>query len=403
MRFEPGQTFIAEGWGNPPKMKFEVLDIVGLGGQGFGYRVRETSFGWTAFAKTFHDEYLGSETAERIRWLVKAGLDHPGIVAPKYVILRNRRVVGHVSPAVHGKPLGELLYSDAGPDLATRYRFARWISRAVEYLHQRDIAHGDLSLANILSDGHHAHLIDLDNFQATGIPGAKMQGSPRYTAPSILAGGTPSIRTDVFSLAVILHETLLGRHPFIPPDTTGPAEERMQRAAVWLDDPRRFTSTHLKSGGAPMNWLGPGIADFFRRAFADRSDGVQEVRRSLDRLVPRDCACGGPTLRSHDHRPPCSWCGAPLPNAVRAVWKGGSRLLLPGTHTLGREDLKSPDVSRAHLRLTVGDDSVLPENLSGNGTRVVCVRGNRVPLAGTPIRLPISLELGSVLVELFWS
>jgi serine/threonine protein kinase/tetratricopeptide (TPR) repeat protein len=39
-------------------------------------------------------------------------------------------------------------------------------------------------------------------------------GTPGYVAPEVLLGSSPDQRADIFSLGVVLHEALLGQHPF---------------------------------------------------------------------------------------------------------------------------------------------------------------------------------------------
>jgi serine/threonine-protein kinase len=39
-------------------------------------------------------------------------------------------------------------------------------------------------------------------------------GTPGYVAPEVLLGGSPDQRSDIFSLGVVLHEALMGQHPF---------------------------------------------------------------------------------------------------------------------------------------------------------------------------------------------
>jgi serine/threonine protein kinase len=410
MRLEPGQVFQASGTPpDHPPLEFRVVEILGPGGQGWGHLVEETTRGWTAFAKTFHEEYINDRTAERTLWLAKQGIDDPGLLAPRYAILDGPRVIGHVSPAMRGTSVYEAIFpvdGVSGPGPAERLGIARRIVRTILPLHARRIAHGDVSGVNFLMGPEgNPYLIDYDNYRASGVPPPFMQGTPRYTAPWVLRGALPDERSDVWSAAIVVHETLLGRHPILPPeiaaDGPGPRiQETMMRAGRWLDDPSLTKEGHLSRGGAPVRWLSPGLIHFFRDTFAQRRPtSMVALSETLMRSAPRPCMdCGMTSL--HDAsggNPHCPWCRGRLAAAVRLSWGANCRFLPEGTCVIGRRDIDHPEVSREHLRLVVCNGEVSAQNLSRNGTRI---KGRPLPDSLTPLQLPVDLRLGPVWIQL---
>jgi serine/threonine protein kinase len=79
------------------------------------------------------------------------------------------------------------------------------VGLAVIFLHQRGLAHGDLSLPNIYIWRHHAFLIiDLQVIEEIGAPYAGVRGTPGYLPSALLeeAGARfVSAATDVFAFA----------------------------------------------------------------------------------------------------------------------------------------------------------------------------------------------------------
>ena len=98
------------------------------------------------------------------------------------------------------------------------------VCSAVQYAHERNIIHRDLKPQNILvkTDGT-PKLLD---FGIAKIMGAESSGAdqeathltfrmltPAYASPEQLHGGTATIKSDIYSLGVILYELLCGKRP----------------------------------------------------------------------------------------------------------------------------------------------------------------------------------------------
>lgn len=118
---------------------------------------------------------------------------------------------------VRGKPVTEWV-RERGLPVRERIELFRQICLAAHYAHENLIVHRDLKPANILVDGNDApKLLDFGiatllspvDEEAPATIGAHFW-TPDYTSPEQLRGGAVTVRTDIYSLGLILYELLCG-------------------------------------------------------------------------------------------------------------------------------------------------------------------------------------------------
>lgn len=199
---------------------YEVLSLLGSGGMGQVYRVRNIISDRQEAMKVLLPDYA-SEPELAARFVVEirtvAALEHPNIAQLRTAFQFQNQLV-MVMEFVEGVTL-EKLASSERILVESVLDYAAQVLSALSYAHNRGVTHRDIKPANIMITSHGlVKLMDFgiakstENLQLTR-PGTTM-GSIYYMSPEQVLGGTVDARSDLYSLGVTLYEMLTGRRPF---------------------------------------------------------------------------------------------------------------------------------------------------------------------------------------------
>jgi hypothetical protein len=194
--------------------RFELLRELGRGGFGVVYEARDRQLGRLVAFKALRPREH-SPASVREDWLQReadaaAQLNHPNIVTlfdmgtwegGPYLILELLR--GETLEVRLGR--GPVPFDEA-------MQVAIDVARALAHAHGAGVIHRDLKPSNVfLTEGGWAKVLDFGLAQVFGADLPSRGGTPRYMSPEQRASATQDGRTDVFSAALMLAETLLGR------------------------------------------------------------------------------------------------------------------------------------------------------------------------------------------------
>jgi hypothetical protein len=117
---------------------------------------------------------------------------------------------------VDGEDLGSLLRRIGRLPEDKALEISRRLCAGLAAAHERGVLHRDLKPGNVMLDGRGQVL--LTDFGLAGIAGEiagneVRNGTPAYMAPEQLAGREVSVRSDIYSLGLVLHELFTGRKP----------------------------------------------------------------------------------------------------------------------------------------------------------------------------------------------
>jgi serine/threonine-protein kinase len=176
--------------------------------------------------KVLKPAWQGEAAAEallRREFEASAAVRHRSLMTVLYVE-RNEATCWTVMPWLEGFTLADLLCGDALPHSAALW-YARQVAEALDAMYQAGWMHGDVKPANVIvSPEGHATLIDLGFARRTEDQRGLHRhgwGTPQYIAPEAITSSLlPDIRSDLYSLGVMLYEALSGRRPFDASDVS---------------------------------------------------------------------------------------------------------------------------------------------------------------------------------------
>ncbi|KAI9263721.1 kinase-like domain-containing protein [Sporodiniella umbellata] len=186
-------------------------------------------------------------------------LNHPYIVK-LLTVKETTSYIGIVLEYAEGGELFEYIYKQKWLQEEEACRLFSQLISCVDYMHQKNIAHRDLKLENILLDGQGNLIVTDFGFANHFLPksGDLMStscGSPCYAAPElVMTGHRYSARaTDIWSSGVILYAMLCGYLPFDddtknPNDNIGRLYRYIMENAPKFPERLSFESKDLISG-----------------------------------------------------------------------------------------------------------------------------------------------------------
>ena len=119
---------------------------------------------------------------------------------------------------VEGESLLHRLNKQNKLPLSLALKIGTQICHALEYASSKNVVHRDIKPSNImLTADNNVKVVDfgisiLSTQKESGQE--DLMGTPSYIAPELVDGELPSAQTDLYSLAVLLYEMILGRLPF---------------------------------------------------------------------------------------------------------------------------------------------------------------------------------------------
>src|SRR6266511_4260751 len=202
---------------------YELLEVIGRGGQGVVYRARQKSLNRTVALKVIGLGHWATDAhLKRFRREADAAasLDHSGIV-PIYEVGERDGSCYFSMKLVEGGQLDEVVKREPMP-MRQAVELIVKVARTVQYAHEHGILHRDIKPGNILLDQKgEPHLTDfglarLIETESTVTRTMEVLGTPSYMAPEQAVGNNDAVSsvTDVYGLGAVLYQLLTGQPPF---------------------------------------------------------------------------------------------------------------------------------------------------------------------------------------------
>jgi eukaryotic-like serine/threonine-protein kinase len=292
--------------------RYELEEVVGHGGMSSVYRAHDALLERYVALKFLHEQYNEDDDfVERFKREARsvAQLQHPNIVT---VIDRGeeegRQYI--VFEYIDGENLKELVVRKGRLDVADALDVATEIARALAFAHDHGLIHRDVKPQNVLLNGDgRAKVTDFGIARSLDVEHGVTQtgtvlGSSNYIAPEQASGQVVDVRTDIYSLGVVLYELLTGEVPF-------PGES--------------FVAVAMKHVHEPP----PNVLDV-------RGDVPLRVAAAVDRALEKDPEQRFPTMDAFAAE--LEACTAELDRGA----DGDSTMVIPAAQRLQRQRARKP-------------------------------------------------------------
>lgn len=210
-------------WARELKGRFELGRVLGAGGMSFVFQATDVRTGGEVALKIMKSHLAGSAAAMfKQEFESIAAIEHPHCLQ---VLDYAETPLGpfFTMELFPGKPLTVL----ENEPLATRLHALYQTALALDFIHDRGFIHRDVKPSNVLAcRGHDAGgdrrwQVKLADFglvkfahSANSSVGDEAFGTPQYASPEQFNRERLDHRVDLYSLAIMAHELLGGRHPF---------------------------------------------------------------------------------------------------------------------------------------------------------------------------------------------
>ena len=265
--------------------KYTLLEEIGRGGYGTVYRARDDALHVERAVKVLHPALVADpEFIERFRDEARlvARMKHPHI-APVYDLDEDQGRIYLAMEHMPGGSLKDVLFKEGPLPFPRALEVLEQIASALDYAHEKDLVHRDIKPGNILFDaagqayltdfGFAKSLVAADSSTTMSLTGGIL-GTPAYMSPEAWDGKGWAPTSDVYSLACVFFEMLIG-HPLFAGET-----------------PTQLMKQHIIEGPQlPEAWpegVPPGIEEVLKRALAQEpEERIGSAKKFLE-AVSRD-------------------------------------------------------------------------------------------------------------------
>jgi len=199
--------------------RYGNLEFLAAGGMGLVYKAFDSSRGTTVAVKIL-SPMLQSASRIRRRFLAEAEtlrrLDHPGLV--KVLDVCTDALTFFSMELVTGQSLKQILSKEGSMPALRAMHIAREIAGIVAHIHGNGVVHRDVKPSNImLLDGDTVKLLDFgvahDLSRTEMTTSGDVLGTYVYMAPEQFSGAAVTPAVDVYAIALVLCEMLIGKIP----------------------------------------------------------------------------------------------------------------------------------------------------------------------------------------------
>src|SRR5262245_18176152 len=198
--------------------RYRLYGLLGRGGMGEVYRADDLKLGQSVALK-FLPREVETDGPRRARFLnevkIARQISHANVCRVYDVgDIEGRHFLS--MEYVDGEDLAGLLRRIGRLPKDKAVQIARQLCAGLAAAHEQGVLHRDLKPANVMIDGRgRAKITDFGlAVLGEGDDQEHGAGTPAYMAPEQLAGGSATVRSDLYALGLVLYELFTGQRPF---------------------------------------------------------------------------------------------------------------------------------------------------------------------------------------------
>ncbi|MGD2245986.1 MAG: protein kinase [Candidatus Aminicenantes bacterium] len=261
--------------------RYQIIEELGKGGMGKVYRVLDKELDEEVALKLIKPEIAtDNKTVERFKSELKLArkISHKN-VGRMYELLEEKGNRFITMEYVPGEDLKSFIRRSGQLTVGTMIRIAKQVCEGMAEAHRLGVVHRDLKPSNIMIDKEgNARIMDFGiarSIKEKGITGAGvMIGTPEYMSPEQVEAKEVDLRSDIYSLGVILYEMLTGRLPF---EGETPLAIAMKHKGKIPENPKELNPN------IPDD-LGLAILKCLEKEKENRYQSAVELRSELERI-----------------------------------------------------------------------------------------------------------------------
>ncbi|MCK8061363.1 MULTISPECIES: serine/threonine protein kinase [unclassified Fusibacter] len=332
------------------KQTYRVGAFLGSGGQGEVYEAIGPTKSYAI--KWYFGPMATPEQKRILEKLVAIGPPNNRFLWPLEIVTSpSVKGFGYIMPirSKRYKSIVDLMKRKAEPSFYTLIISAIQMVDCFDRLHKKGLCYRDISFGNVFFDDRTGDVLicDNDNITSEKEPNKSVLGTPRFMAPEIVRGDKmPDIKTDLFSLSVLLFYMFMIHHPL---------EGKLEASIKCFDLPAMkrlygdrpvFIYDPIMRSNRPVEGLHDNAIafwkvypEFFKDAFTQNF--TKGLRNRDSRLLEEQwlkllirlknglmfCTCGAENFYDHTH---LSTSGL-----AKECWACGKKLELPARMRVG--------------------------------------------------------------------
>lgn len=211
--------------------RYQILSFIGEGGMSFVYLVKHKALDKVMALKMMQPHHhQDADMISRFKQEAKAvaSLNHPNVVTIHDYGVTEEGFLFFVMDYLKGTNLSQKIKSENCLNLKRALPIFIQMCKALEHAHKHGIVHRDLKPSNImLLEGNSDDFVKIVDFGIAKLMGenedlderitksGEIFGSPMYMSPEHCMGRTLDARSDIYSMACVMYETLTGQPPFV--------------------------------------------------------------------------------------------------------------------------------------------------------------------------------------------